>query len=231
MSLSTIRIAWRNLGRNRKRTAFALTAIGIGQLAFLVTAALLNGYADQFLDSVTGPLIGHIQIHAPEWREQRSVELTIRDLTGTLKLVRSVEGVANAAPRVYAPALIALETDGFMGFVVGVSEAAEGHRAGLFQGGAPDGGLGGGRSLVGRSFAARNGIVAGDTLAVVGQDVDGAIASGLFDVGAVITSTVDVVNNQGLVVSLEDAQSFLYMGDEAHEIVAVSYTHLTLPTN
>jgi len=217
-SVSTIRIAWRNLGRNPKRTAFALTAIGIGQFAFLFTAALLNGYADQFLDAVTGPLVGHIQIHAPEWREERSVELTVRDLEGVLEAVRSVDGVANAAPRVYAPALVARGSEGFMGVLVGVSESAETYRAGLFPGGAPTP-LGDHRSVVGRSYATRYGVSTGDTLALVGQDVDGAIASGLFSIDEIVASKVDVVNNQGVVVSLDDAQEFLYLGDEAHEIV------------
>jgi putative ABC transport system permease protein len=219
VSSSTLRIAWRNLGRNGKRTAFALTAIGIGQLAFLITAGLLNGYADQFLNSITGPLIGHVQIHAHEWREQRSVDRTIGDLTSVLSATGSTAGVANVAPRVYAPVLVAVETEGFMGFLVGVDGPSEAHRGGLFRNGARGERLGQGRCLVGRSFASRNGVAAGDTLALVGQDVDGAIASGLFEVGEIISSTVDVVNNQGIVLSLEDAQSFLYLGDEAHEIV------------
>ena len=41
---STLRIAWRNLGRNRKRLALACAAIGLGQFAFLATAAIMHGY-------------------------------------------------------------------------------------------------------------------------------------------------------------------------------------------
>lgn len=219
LSLSTVRIAWRNLGRNRKRTAFALTAICVGQLAFVLTAALMNGYAEQFLDSVTGPLVGHIQIHAPEWREERSTDHTIGDVAATLESVRSTEGVANAAPRVYAPVLAAVCEEGFTGSMIGIDEPAESHSDGLFPGGAPSAGLGDGRCFVGRGFAVRNSIAEGDTLALVGQDVDGSIASGLFVVKAIVSSTVDLVNNQGVVVSIADAQRFLYLGDEAHEIV------------
>ena len=35
MRSSTLRLAWRNLGRNRKRTGLALAAIGLGQFALL----------------------------------------------------------------------------------------------------------------------------------------------------------------------------------------------------
>ena len=51
-SSSTLRIAWRNLGRNRKRSALAFGAIAFGQFAFLAVAALVGGYGEQFLDSL-----------------------------------------------------------------------------------------------------------------------------------------------------------------------------------
>ena len=55
---STLRLAWRGLGRNRKRSALAVAAIGLGQFAFLATAAIMHGYSDHYFDSVTGPLVG-----------------------------------------------------------------------------------------------------------------------------------------------------------------------------
>ena len=58
---STLRLAWRGLGRNRKRSALAVAAIGLGQFAFLATAGIMRGYADHYFDSVTGPLVGHVQ--------------------------------------------------------------------------------------------------------------------------------------------------------------------------
>ena len=70
MAASTFRIAWRNLGRNRKRSALACAAIGLGQFAFLATAAIMHGYADHYFDSITGPLVGHVQVHDPAWREE-----------------------------------------------------------------------------------------------------------------------------------------------------------------
>ena len=47
---STLRLAWRGLGRNRKRSALAVAAIGLGQFAFLATAAIMHGYSDHYFD-------------------------------------------------------------------------------------------------------------------------------------------------------------------------------------
>ncbi|HYW69296.1 MAG TPA: FtsX-like permease family protein [bacterium] len=217
-STSTLRIAWRNLGRNRKRSSLALTAIAVGQFAFLAIAALMHGYMGDFHESITGPMIGHAQIHAPEWRDDRSIDLTIDDVSVVLEAVRDDPAVTNVSARIYAPVLAALTEEGFMGFVVGVDPLAESHDAGLlpdFDGAA----LGDGRVVVGYNFAERYGIEPGAELALVGQDVDGSIASGLFTVADVVASPVDIVNNLGIVMALGDATDMLAMYDQAHELV------------
>ncbi len=216
---STLRIAWRNLGRSRKRSLLALGAIAIGQFSFLAVAALMNGYSDTFLDSVTGPLVGHIQVHAYEWRDERSLDLVMNDVDTKLAEIRSDPGVANASARIYAPALAALTEDGFMGVVLGIDAEAETHPSGLLPIGAPSGSLENGSVLVGRGFARRYDIVPGMELALVGQDVDGSIASGLFTVADTVDSPVEIVNSLGIVMSLDDAREFLAMSEDAHEIV------------
>lgn len=219
MSPSSLRIAWRNLGRNFKRTLMAGGAIALGQFSFLAVCALLRGFSDVWLESITGPLMGHAQIHAPEWREDRSVDLTVTDLAGTLRALRQDPAMDRAMPRMYAPVLAALTDEGFMAVVVGVEPTAEAHSAGLLPDTSQSGRLGGRRVLVGRALARREGIEPGMEIAVVGQDVDGSIASELYRVEGVLASAVDLVSTMGLVVSLEDAQDLLRAPDQAHEIV------------
>lgn len=218
MSMTTIRIAWRNLGRNRKRALFAVTAIAVGQFAYLATSALMHGFGEQFFNSLTGPLVGHVQIHAPDWREDRSVDLTLENLTATLAAVRAEPLVAHAAGRIYAPVLVALEREGFMGMVVGADPDAESHAAGLLAG-IPQASLGERRVLVGHGFARQHDIEPGMELAIVGQDIDGSIANDLFIVVDVIATTVDLVHSSGIVMSLADAQELLRMPDAGHEII------------
>lgn len=218
-STSTLRIAWRNLGRNRKRSLLALGAIAVGQLAFLSTTALMNGYGEQYLNSVTGPMVGHIQVHAPGWRDDRSIDLALGDIDAVLAEIRQDPQVNHASARVFAPALAALAKDGFMSMVVGVQPDAESHPSGLLSGMHLTGQLGDHRVLVGSGFARKHDIASGMEIAIIGQDVDGAIANDLFTVSDVIDTPVAVVNSLGIVMSLDDAQEFLRISNQAHEIV------------
>ena len=216
---STLRIAWRNLGRNRKRSSLALAAIALGQFVFLAVAALMHGYMGEFHASITGPMIGHAQVHAEGWLDDRSIDITIDGVASVLDEVRTDPAVEHVSARIYAPVLTALTEEGFMSFVVGVDPASESHDAGLLPGLEGRGLMGEGRVLIGSGFARRYDIEPGAELALVGQDVDGSIASGLFTVTEIISSPVDIVNNLGIVMTLDDAGELFAMYDQAHEIV------------
>jgi len=217
MQFSTFKIGWRNLGRNKKRTALALLAIGVGQFALLASNGLMRGYADNIRLAITGPMVGHVQIHAPDWREERALDLYIDDVNSVLADVRADPGVGTAAARIYAPALAAPKEDAFMGVVVGVNVDIESEAYGMLSG--LDEPLKEKHVLIGHLLAKKAGAEPGMEIAVVGQAADGSLANDLFIVQDIIRSPVDLVNQSGVVMSLAEAQALLVMPDQAHEIV------------
>ena len=219
MELSTLRIAWRNLGRNKKRSILALLAIAVGQFALLATNSIMHGWADSMRRAITGPMIGHAQIHAPEWREERAMDLVLESLDETLAEVRSDPEVTGASARIYAPALIAPQRDAFSAVVVGVDVTEESGRDGLLS--RVEAPLKHGKVLVGYMLARKIGYQPGGKmeLAVMGQGADGSIAHDLYVVQGVLKSPADLINQIGIVMNLEDAQELLAMPDQAHEIV------------
>lgn len=217
MSNSTLQIAWRNLWRNRKRTALALLAIAIGQWAVLSTRGMMRGYADNIQNAITGPLLGHLQLHHPKYRDERALELTVPNLDAKLKSLRSLPEVSDAAPRIYAPVLCAPRQDAFIAMVVGIDLASETQPFGLLSG--YGGTLAPGQVLIGYRLARTMNIAAGQEVALVGQGADGSMANDLYRVAGIVEGPSDLVNQTGVVMSLHDAQQFLAMQDAAHEIV------------
>src|SRR5512139_2211514 len=107
MAGSTFTLAWRNLWRNRRRTALALAAIGLSQALVLVYSGVLRGYGDWMREVITGPMLGHAQVHAQGWRKDRAIDLTL-PVAAPLAALRGLPGVEGAHARIYAPALGAL---------------------------------------------------------------------------------------------------------------------------
>ena len=215
--LTSWRIAWRNLGRNRKRTLIAVAAIAIGQFAFLFYAGLLNGYMDNMIDLVTGPLLGHVQVHAPGWRADRNMDQAIPAVADVLRAIRATPGVANAVPRLYAPVLAAQGEDANTAMVIGIDPAEEARPGGLLAGMALAPGAH--RALVGAAYARRYHLRPGMTLALIGQGSDGSLANDLYTIGGVLSTPVDLVNSQGVVLTLADAQALFVLPGQAHEII------------
>lgn len=217
---STLRIAWRNLGRNRRRTALTFTAIAVAELALVFYEGLMAGYADTLVKTITGPLVGHVQVHAPKWREDRSLDRYLLESARRLEALRALPGVTQASARIYAPVLAARGEEGQAAVVLGVDFAAETHR-GLLEGAAVAKVPGPGEVALGAITADALGARVGDELALVGQASDGSVASGLFKVVAVVNTQVDLVNRLGMLMRLEDARELLALADAAHELVVV----------
>ena len=214
---STARMAWRNLWRNQRRTALALSAIGLSVMLVLAYTSILRAYGGWIVETITGPMLGHVQAHAPQWRKDQLMDRTLRGVTATLDEIRRDPDVAGATARLYAPALAARGEEGFAVIVMGIDTALETGPARLITDvTAP---LDERHAFIGRQLAEMMGVRAGDEVAIVGQGVDGSVANDLFTVKALVTTSVDLVNRQGILLQLSTAQALFAMPDEAHEIV------------
>ena len=216
MTDSTVRIAWRNLWRNRRRTGLALAAIGLSVMLVLAYTSILRAYGNWIVETLTGPTFGDLQAHAPKWRVDRSMDRTLPHIDAALAEVRADPSVASATARIYAPALAARGQEGFAVIVVGIDIAAESGPARLFS---EPIALAPGQTIVGRQLAEQMGLHAGDEVAVVGQGVDGSLANELLTVKAITSTAVDAINRQGIVITLAEAQTLFAMPGEAHELV------------
>jgi ABC-type lipoprotein release transport system permease subunit len=231
MRFSTLSLAWRNLGRNRRRTLLAVGAIALGQLTVVFVNCMMAGMFEQVLETVTGPLVGHVQVHHPEWREERAVDMAVEGLARARAELEGLPEVRGTLGRLYCPALAArgeksdAPADAEPAMIVGVDVAAESGPGGVLESLDPADRPGGDGVVVGRVLAGRLELGAGDSLALVGQDADGFPTSGLFRVSAVIRSQAEVVNRLGVLMAFDRAAELVAMEDAAHEIVVHGRDH------
>lgn len=231
MQFSTLRIAWRNLGRNKKRTLLCVGAIAMAQFIVLFFNCLMAGMFEDMLDTIMGPLVGHVQVHHKDWRDEQAIDLYIDKISETKAAIEALPEVRNVSARVYSGALVApgeetgQPADAEPGMVLGVDANAENQEGGILESLPRELLPGDGRVVLGRALAKRLGIEAGERIAVIGQDADEVPAANLFKVSAVMRAATEIVNNMGVVMSMADAGEFLAMRDQAHEIVVHGTDH------
>lgn len=217
MRATTTRIAWRNLWRNRRRTALALVAIGLSTALVLVFNGVLHAYSEWMVSTITGPMLGDVQVHAAKWRKDRAIDRTLPHASAKVAELRRDALVESAASRVYGPVLVAVGEEGFAAVVIGIEPPREAGPMGLL---ASARARPAGRAIaIGRKLATAMNAKVGAELALVGQAIDGSLANDLYTVIEVIDTPVDLVNRQGVVMELGEAQRLFGMADEVQEIV------------
>ena len=94
-----LKLAWRNIFRNKRRTIIASIAIGIGLASLIFFDALLIGMKDNLIKSATSTFLGEAQIHRNEFRETQEANLTIVKSEGIIKSLGKEEIVEAFTPR------------------------------------------------------------------------------------------------------------------------------------
>ena len=74
-----LKIAWRNLGRNLRRTLVIICAIGMGVWGALMAMAMFNSFAFQMMDNFIYANLGQIQVHQRGYHKNPGLRLAMTD--------------------------------------------------------------------------------------------------------------------------------------------------------
>jgi lipoprotein-releasing system permease protein len=99
------KLAFRNLGRNARRSLIAGLALSLSLALCIAYYGLADGMNVQLVHSLTRYDLGHLQVHAEGWSKHRRLEATIPDAERVLAVVRRDPAVRAASARVYGAAL------------------------------------------------------------------------------------------------------------------------------
>lgn len=95
------RLAWRNLGRNRRRTAITGGAIVAGVSLCIAVGGLTDGLDADLVRSVTRMSMGDVQIHRPGYLEKHALAMTMDDPASAVRAAEAQPGVSAASLRVF----------------------------------------------------------------------------------------------------------------------------------
>ncbi len=122
-----IKLAWRNVLRNTRRTIIAAIAIGVGLASMIFVDALTIGMEHNMVHSATASYMGHAQIHNRQFNETREATATITNLGSLLAKLREDTLVHYASPRVLGQGMISSPANMSAVQMVGVDPQRERH--------------------------------------------------------------------------------------------------------
>ncbi len=97
-----IKLAWRNIFRNKRRTIISSIAIGVGLAALMVTDALMTGMKENMIRSATSSFLGEAQIHSEGFRAEYDLGNTIKNRGPLIKKIEENNYIDKYSKRVIA---------------------------------------------------------------------------------------------------------------------------------
>jgi len=217
----TLRLAWRNLWRNHRRTLIMLAAVIVGVWAMIFMTALTRGMVDEMVKDGIRTLPGHVQIHHPSYRDDPSVANSLAPPGRRLRETLDGPEVVAWAARVKVPAVVSSERSTRGVVLVGIDPEREralsfvaGDMAeGRFLESPEDQGL-----VVGRKLLDRLETDLGKRVVVMSQDRNNEIADRGFRVVGVYDSRLQAQEEGFVFAGRATVQRLLGMGDLVSEI-------------
>ena len=223
-----LRLAWRNLWRNHRRTLIMLAAIVVGTWAMIFMTALMRGMVDEMVRNGISALPGHVQIHDPSFRDDPSIANSIAPPGDTLAAVLDGPGIVAWAGRVRVPAVISSERDTRGVTLIGIdpererglSYVAHDMADGRYLEGRDDGGL-----IVGRKLLERLETDRGKRIVIMSQDVDNEIADRGFRIVGVFDAKMDAFEDAFVYAGIDTVQALLGVGENVSEIAILGHDY------
>lgn len=102
-----IKIASRNLWRNKKRSFIIIFAVSFGIWAGIFMTAFYNGMIEERINNAITTELSHIQIHNPNFKNENEIKYVLSDGKKILEKVRKLNQIKTSTGRVIIQGMIA----------------------------------------------------------------------------------------------------------------------------
>ncbi|HEY0677268.1 MAG TPA: FtsX-like permease family protein [Chitinophagaceae bacterium] len=204
-----IKLAWKNLWRNRSRTAITVAAIFFAVILSTTAESLKQGVFDNLVKNVVSFYTGYIQVHKTGYQDEQILDNSLTVSREIEQKILSSENVSGLTPRLESFALASSKeiTKGCM--VAGISPDEE-NRITSLQNKIVKGSYlhSNDRSvLVAEGLADRLKLSVNDTIYLIGQGYHGATAAGKYAVKGILKFGSPQLNDKILFMTLATAQN------------------------
>jgi ABC-type lipoprotein release transport system permease subunit len=218
--INLFKIAYRDLGRNRRRTFFSALALALGLVLLLFMAGVIRWELQSSTETSVLLQSGNLQLRASTYNEDKT-SLAFQDLIENpdqvAAQIAALAPVKVATPRLYASGIVSTgdETAGVRIVGIDVASAANapyqnGIVSGQFLTANDTGGM-----LIGQILADKLSLKAGDSTTLLVNTSNGSVDQQTFVIRGVYTTHTPAYDGSVVFLPLAKAQAFAQAGNHA----------------
>jgi ABC-type lipoprotein release transport system permease subunit len=221
--ITLFKMAFRDLGRNRRRSFFSALALGMGLSVLLLMAAVVTWELNSSMDKSIQLQSGHLQVRAKTYDENKSslaYEDLIENPDAVAAQISTLEPVKVATPRLFASG-IAVSGDESIGVrVIGIDTTSaanapivEGMVSGQFLTAEDSGGI-----LIGQTLADMLRLTTGSQLNLLVNTSNGDVQEQLFTIRGIYTTHTPGYDQSVVFLPMPKAQAITSTANYASTI-------------
>jgi ABC-type lipoprotein release transport system permease subunit len=206
--MTYIKLAWRNLWRNKKRTLIAAASVFFAVILALLMRSMQTGYYDYTIEASVRMYTGYIQVHGKDYWEKKSLDESMVLDQNHLKGLQNTSGVNLIVPRFETYSLISHGNKTKVVQVIGINPELENRLTdlkkklvnGKFLSDSSKG------IIVAQGLAEILKVEVGDSVVIYGQGYHGVTAAAQIPIIGIVKFTLPELNKSFTYMSLPYAQ-------------------------
>lgn len=205
-----LRMAWKNMWRNRARTIITMSAIFFAIILSVISDSLKSGVFENLVKNVVSFYSGYIQVHKKGYWNEQILDNSFERSESTEKKILSNAGLKALAPRLESFALASSENITKGCLVVGIDPQNENNITALESKLVKGRYLGNKDTavLLSQGLADRLQLKLYDTIVLISQGYHGATAAGKYKIEGIVKFGSPELNDKTLFMPLPLAQDF-----------------------
>ncbi len=205
-----IKIAWRNLWRNKRRTLITSASVFFGVFFAVMMTSMQKGSFENMISNMAKFYSGYVQIQERNFKETPSVNNSFTLSDELLEAIRNNKDITSSTKRIETFALASNDEKSYPSFVLGIEPEKENHKSGLskyiekgtyLENGSVD-------IMVGSMLAENLNIGIGDSLILLGQGYHGVTAVGIYRIGGLLDFPLPDLSKQVIYMDITNCQKF-----------------------
>ncbi len=210
MNEDFIKLAWRNIWRNKRRSYITMSSVAFAVLLACLMMSVQYGSLDYMVDNMVKFYTGHIQIHNIKYWDEKIVNNSLTYQNQFLDDLTQIPEIQSVVPRIESFALAAYGTKTKGTMVLGIDPEKEQYiidveknlvKGEYFKAGDKT-------ILVAAGLAEYLGVELGDSMVLLSQGYHGVNAIGLYKISGLVRFPNPEQNKQTICMPLREAQWF-----------------------
>ena len=219
-----LKLAWRNLWRNRRRTFITVGSLFFAVLLAIVMFALLEGVYGNMIRNMAGFTTGYLQVHGNGYWEEKDLDLAIPVDEALIDKLDQTKGITGVMPRIESFALASTGEVSSPVMLMGIDPVRE-DAVNNLQTRTRTGKLFAANDLtaaIGEGLATKLSLSVGDTLLLLGQGYHAASAYGKYPISAIVDMGSPELSKSLVYLPLNEMQRYLSMEGMVTSIALMS---------